>query len=348
MKIFIYEFLTGGGFYSLGQPPQSAPSLLREGLAMAEALAVDFVALGQTEVHLLRDARVEVDVPGCQIHAVRDESDEREQFSAAAAAADWTIVIAPEFNHLLAERCGWVREAGGRLLGAGDATVRLAADKQATCEHLAADGLSVPNGIAVAAGSSLPAAFNYPAVLKPRDGAGSTDTFLIVTAAEAAAFGPVEFDSVAFDARLEEFCAGVPVSVSVLCGPGRREPLLPSRQHLDDGGRFAYQGGSFPLKGNLVERAQRLALAAIDTLPDPLGYIGVDMILSSEPADDVVLEVNPRLTTSYIGLRSLATTNLAGAILDIAAGEAVNVTFDSRELEFDADGTVRTTTGTTT
>ena len=346
MNIFIYEFLTGGGFFSLDASPQSSPSLLSEGTAMATALAADFAAIEGTDVHLLRDVRVELAVSDCQIHEVTDAAAERACFWQLAAEADWTIVIAPEFDGLLAERCLWVRDAGGRLLGSRQETVELTSDKQRTVHHLSEHGIATPRGIAVEAGSRLPADFGYPAVLKPRNGAGSTDTYYLATAAAADTLGPL-----AFEGRLEEFQPGTPVSVAMLCGSEERQSLVPCLQRIADDGRFTYLGGSLPLENDLEARALRLAEAATATLTNPFGYIGVDMVLADDPADDVVLEINPRLTTSYIGLRAAANGNLAQAMLDVAVGRTQKIPFpsalhcDGQAVEFDADGTVRITTG---
>ena len=44
------------------------------------------------------------------------------------------------------------------------------------------------------------------------------------------------------------------------------------------------------------------------------GYVGVDLILTQDEA--LLIEINPRLTTSYIGLRQVIDFNLAEAIWD--------------------------------
>jgi predicted ATP-grasp superfamily ATP-dependent carboligase len=78
-------------------------------------------------------------------------------------------------------------------------------------------------------------------------------------------------------------------------------------------------------------------------MPEGRGYLGVDLLLG--PADDgsqdYVIEVNPRLTTSYVGLRALSETNVARAMLDVAAGRAPVLAFRDEVIEFDADGTIR-------
>ena len=70
------------------------------------------------------------------------------------------------------------------------------------------------------------------------------------------------------------------------------------------------------------------------------------MILGSDRrgAEDVVLEVNPRLTTSYIGLRHIVCGNLAARMIDVARGEAVAgpLQLENVSVEFDVTGKVDT------
>jgi predicted ATP-grasp superfamily ATP-dependent carboligase len=51
----------------------------------------------------------------------------------------------------------------------------------------------------------------------------------------------------------------------------------------------------------------------------------VDLVLgeAADGSQDQVIEMNPRLTTSYVGLRHLTATNLAEALLRLAAGERI-------------------------
>jgi predicted ATP-grasp superfamily ATP-dependent carboligase len=101
--------------------------------------------------------------------------------------------------------------------------------------------------------------------------------------------------------------------------------LPPCRQLLSDDGRFHYLGGECPLSDNLAARAQRLAARAVGMVPGLRGYVGVDLVLGDAADDsrDQIIEINPRLTTSYIGLRTLAGGNLAKAILAAAMGHAL-------------------------
>jgi predicted ATP-grasp superfamily ATP-dependent carboligase len=142
--------------------------------------------------------------------------------------------------------------------------------------------------------------------------------------------------------RLEEFCPGLPASVAFLCGPRQAWPLPPCEQRLSADGRFSYLGGRLPLAPALAARAISLGRRALAALPQALGYVGLDLVLGGDPdgGQDVVIEVNPRLTTSYIGLRGAAESNLAQAMLDIAEDREPALRFSSAEIQFDAEGAV--------
>jgi hypothetical protein len=97
-----------------------------------------------------------------------------------------------------------------------------------------------------------------------------------------------------------------------------------------------------PLAPGLAVRATELANRAVAALPPVVGYVGVDLVLGAEPdgREDAAIEINPRLTTSYVGLRAAAQANLAGAMWTIAQGAMPQVDFSTRPLEFDANGNV--------
>jgi predicted ATP-grasp superfamily ATP-dependent carboligase len=224
------------------------------------------------------------------------------------------------------------------VLGPDDTTIELASDKHRTAEHLQAHGVAAPSGMPLEAGERPPRSFDYPAVWKRRDGAGSLDVRLLRTADEAELAEPHGVPS-----RLERFLPGLACSVAWLCGPNGRHPLPPCRQHLSNDGRFTYMGGSTPLPPPLATRAVELSRRAIQSLPHPRGYLGVDLVLGedAEGRGNGVIEINPRLTTSYVGLRAICQGNLAQAMLDAANGRAQDLEFSSRRIEFSADGTVR-------
>jgi predicted ATP-grasp superfamily ATP-dependent carboligase len=200
---------------------------------------------------------------------------------------------------------------------------------------LRAAGVPVPEGCVLEPDEPLPTEFSYPAVLKPVDGAGSQDSYFIRGPHDA----PPAY---AFPRRLERFIPGQAASAAVLCGPAERIGLPPCKQRISDDGRLRYLGGESPLAAGLAERAKSLAERAVAALPVAVGYVGVDLVLGREldGGEDVVIEVNPRLTTSYVGLRAASRSNLAAAMWQVAHGELPALEFSDRAIEFDPSGNV--------
>jgi tyramine---L-glutamate ligase len=329
MRLFVYELLSAGG--------PSAPALRGEGWAMLSAVATDFMRVPGVEVSTLLAEGALPDV-GHVCHRTSAAA-EADRFDALAAQSEATLVIAPECDGLLEQRSRIVLEAGGRLLGAAPAGIRLAADKWELFRHWRARGVPTPHT------ERLPAPVAPPALCKPRHGAGSQATFLVRC--------PEDWPAVLQAARAEwpagellaqPFVAGQPASVALLLGPRQTVALRPATQHLSDDGRFQYRGGSLPLSALLAERAVRLAREAVAHIPGLQGYVGVDLLLghAADGGADVALEINPRVTTSYIGLRRLCRANLAETWLRVLCGEEVGpLAWRDGAVRFFADGTWR-------
>ena len=335
MHIFLYEWITGGGLVEeLGSLPES---MLAEGTAMVSALAADFAAIDDCRVTLLRDIRLDnLPLPKCEILDIHSAAQHEDEMVRLADKSDYTLLIAPEFDNLLLTTVKLVSSQGGQLLSANEELVELAADKQRTAEQLAAAGVPVPKSVRLGADQEkLPVDFTYPAVLKPIHGAGSQHILLVAGASD-------EPPSYPWSRRLEQYCPGVPASVAFLCGPTGTRALPPCQQHLTSNGRFTYTGGRLIGELALAQRATALARQAIDVMPSPQGYVGVDLVLgnAADGSEDVVIEINPRVTTSYVGLRAAANENLAQAMIDVATGCEANLSFSDQLLEFTANGQV--------
>ena len=324
MRVFVYEYLTALG---VGRDPADPlHPLHREGRAMSDAAASDFGRITGVVVVTLGDAG-----PG----------GEREAFRDAVRRCEWALVIAPEFDGILAERCGWVERDGGRLLGPAAGAVAFAGDKLLTAERWRRCGVSTP----ATTDRELTGCEAFPVVWKPRDGAGSAATFLLQDALDLARAKALRAaDGHAGPMILQEFVPGRAASVAFLCGPAGCFPLLPCLQLLSDDGRFKYLGGELPVPPHLAERAVRLGRRAVGCVPGLCGYVGVDLVLggAADGSEDYAIEINPRLTTSYVGLRALAEFNIAEAMLRVAAGDpAGELRWKPGPVRFLPDGTVR-------
>lgn len=302
--VFVYEFVTAR---RLGEQPGSdLHSLFVEGRAMRDAITADFAAVSGVTV-----LPFPTDVPDKE-HPTR--------FRELAKRADWSFIIAPETGGELEHLAREVLKVGGKLLGPSPDAIALTTDKLELSRHWAKH--RVPQ-IPTAPADDRPT--EYPAVLKPRDGAGSEDMQLVNSVEE---YEDAVRLNLGTGARIvQPFAPGRACSVAFLIGPKSQPavPLLPTVQRLSADGRFKYLGGELPLAEPLAERATHLASKAVGCVRGLFGYVGVDLILgeAEDGSADVAVEINPRLTTSYVGLRAATSGNLAGLLLDIAAGSPV-------------------------
>jgi predicted ATP-grasp superfamily ATP-dependent carboligase len=338
-RILVYEYTCSGGLLA-AERSYDVASLMGEGWAMLRALAADLAAIPGIQVHVLADHRgLPGPLPGCELITVHTADEECSILCRLAALADWAIVIAPEFDGILHQRCRLVESNGGRLLGPSSDLVALLSDKQRTAEHLERHGVPTPRGMLWRPEERLPSSPPCPVVIKPNDGAGSQETYVCHHLSQLHAT-LAEYRK---PARIESFVGGLPASVAFLCGPAGCVPLPACSQRLQVDRGISYLGGAMPLALALNERAAAIAGRAIDILRQPLGYVGVDMVLGNnvDGSEDYVIEINPRLTTSYVGLRAVSRSNLAEAMLAVARGRHPDLSFGREAIEFDADGTVR-------
>ena len=309
MRVFVYEHLSGGG--AAGAPEE----LIAAGREMRDAVVRDLLRAGDCAVSVAVGRHAPPAPAGANpMQALADET-------AAAFVArqsrlhDRTWVIAPETDGMLA---GLQRVVdAGRWLGCDAATIALAASKRATLAHAAEQGVATPLAFAAS-----PATRRW--VVKPDDGAGAVATRVHNT--RAAALDDVEARQRRGEsAVLEAWVAGEPLSLSLLCGPGHAELLAVNRQRLtiDALGVLAFAGVQIdalphadagragdPRIPTLRAWAQGLARA----VPGLRGYVGVDLVWHAQRGP-VLIEINPRVTTAYVGLSAALGRNLASAVL---------------------------------
>jgi tyramine---L-glutamate ligase len=320
--VFVYEYVTGGGLAGQDLPPSWAA----EGGAMRRAIVEDFAAVPGVRVVTTVDARLRVEAPpGVDVHLnFQGES----HFEALAAEADLTLVIAPETDGILARLAGKVEELGGRLLGPGRVAVEFLGDKLRLANFLGANGIDAPPTLPLGSRRfDPPGAWGDRFVVKPRWGAGSVDTRVCSVEVLRQWKGTDR----AFVAQ--PFLPGTPKSASVLVDSRGDIHLLAvgfQMIEFDENGRISYGGGFIPAGPFHFPWVVRQALeVARSTLgPSLRGFVGIDYL-----ADDgvtTVLEINPRPTTSLVGLcRRYPRGAIARAWLD-----AIDSTYDGEDLGF--------------
>jgi predicted ATP-grasp superfamily ATP-dependent carboligase len=304
MKIFAYEFITGGGLARAPLPR----SLAREGELMARALVRDLGALPGVEVWVSRDPRLP---PLAGARNLRPEAGEEplRAYRRLVRSADAAWPVAPETGGMLEALSRATLEAGVALLGSRPEAVAVAASKRATGRCLAAWG--IPAVPAFRHGDPLPD-LPGPWVVKPDDGAGSTDTLLWPDRPRAAEWLAARGDGFIAQPWIE----GEALSLSALFAGGEALLLTVNRQHLAvNSGRVYLESLTVHAQADTDGRFRRLAEDVARALPGLWGYAGIDLV--DTPAGALVVEVNPRLTTSWCALREALALNPAALVLQL-------------------------------
>lgn len=121
---------------------------------------------------------------------------------------------------------------------------------------------------------------------------------------------------------LQDYVDGVSTSVSLLSTGDEAVPLSLNRQNIKfNQGKLEYNGGEVPYEHRLSDDAKDIALKAVKSIEGLKGYVGVDLLLDEAQDEVYILEINPRLTTSYVALRRLLNFNLAEAMIGAVKGE---------------------------
>lgn len=305
MRIFAYEHIIGGGL--MGRHDISA--LAPEGELMLRALVQDLTSIVGVEVTVMRDPRVTLDLPAVQ-HVPRSAQDLWPTFMRAVREADAVWLIAPEQDGVLERLTSAVVQAERTLLGSRVEAVHVTSSKLHTATVLAAAGVgTIPS---FEREESLPGNV-IPIVVKPDDGAGCQETHLFTARAQLQGWLR-EHSGNAW--VFQPFVHGEALSLSVLCCDQRARLLACNRQHVSiSDGRFEFSGVSVNAVRDSDQRYTRVADAVIRALPGLWGYVGIDVIDTAH--GPVVVEVNPRLTTSYAGLRQALGLNVARLVLEL-------------------------------
>jgi predicted ATP-grasp superfamily ATP-dependent carboligase len=313
MRILVYEHITGGGMIDVPLPP----SLAHEGDLMLRALLCDLCELQGIRVSTTRDARLGGLGLGAEAHLVQDRRGLGRAWEGLLAQVDAVWPIAPET--VLEGLCRQVLEAGRALMNTPPAGVALAASKLGTVARLARCGVPVVPTYPASSGASvgLPDR-DGPWVLKPDTGLGCEG--LCVCPDRPALCSHLARIPEGSPYVVQPYVPGIPASLCLLCWSGEARLLSCNRQ------RILPVGDRLQLRGCLVndlagawERCEHLAWQVAAALPELWGLVGVDLLMTT--GGPRVLEVNPRLTTSYAGLRRALDANPAGLVLDLLASD---------------------------
>ena len=316
VKILVFEYITGGGFNKQELPD----SLIGEGGLMLNALLNNLTRLNGFDVTVMLDWRINELVCGTCTNKViiRPEHDITEEFARLVKQSDLVWPIAPEFDGILQNLCQTVELLGKVLLTSPATAVAIAGNKFKTYELLNQHQIAtVPTRLLddtyFSSFDRLRTGGEW--MVKPIDGVGCADSYVITNRQD--------FEQIAARKSsyiIQPHLQGVKTSLSCLFKQGsgwlvcvnlQRFELINRQYHLAD-----IVVNHHPDLGSYQQLIAKIASA----LPELWGYVGIDLI---ENDRTLVLEINPRLTTSFAGIYDALGINIAEAVLQLLHGEPI-------------------------
>jgi len=298
MEIVIAEYAVATG----------DPTIIGEGCAMLASLANSFAAGG----HLVRyPAREPVrGVRGDAVVCDGDGDDFATAIGRIARTCDAGIVVAPD--EILADLTEIIEE-GTVNLGCPSKSVRRCADKLVCSRILSDNGIAVPKIIDdadCADGADDVGVY----VVKPRSGCASEGISIM---SEKVNLGD--------DFIVTELVSGEHLSASLIIGKTTL-PLTVNKQKVEIGtDTIRYNGGVVPYPTPRWDEVMDTAMRAAYVL-GCRGYVGVDIVAGDEL---YVVDVNPRLTTSILGISKVIDHEIGDLIIRAELGdlpESVGIT----------------------
>ncbi|MCD4800642.1 MAG: ATP-grasp domain-containing protein [Methanococcoides sp.] len=290
MKILLSEYAVSTGM---------SGTYLLEGKAMLYTLASSFSRLGHEVIYTTSDTTIEHGKP------VRSsEEDIEATIRKCAKECDAGLVIAPE--EILPGLTAII-EDNTLNLGCSPDAVSICSDKLECTRMLENAGLAVPR--TYAPGQKMPLEGCW--VTKPRYGCASEDTFVCHRP-------EIKSSHIA-----TEYIEGEHLSVSLICGK-EQLPLTVNAQRMEidptkDASKIEYCGCTTPYRTDREQELYDVAKKATRALGCN-GYIGVDIILGDRP---YIVDVNPRPTTSLVGITKIMDKEIAELLLKNGMGETL-------------------------
>lgn len=255
----------------------------------------NLVAEGEAMLRTLKDGFFEL---GDEVVYPEAVTDFEEAVALLSKESDAGLVIAPD--DMLCEFTKLV-ESNTANLGCPSDSVKICADKKQTIKILSDGGIQVPR---IMSEEELASEQRY--VKKPRYGCASENVYIKKGKDMCSTPGHI----------ITEFIDGDDISSSVIIGKSSVLPLTINKQFIGvDGERLRYGGGLVPYSIGQEAESEIMRLSErVVTLLHCKGYVGIDFILDSDGTAHVV-EVNPRPTTSIVGIAKVLNYNIADLIL---------------------------------
>ncbi len=294
---------------------------------MLNALGRDLQEIPQAELILIRDRRLApVDFAATVVPVQTD--DYFSVLEELLVRCDAFIPIAPETNGELLRLCQLSERKACTLLSSGSSAVSIASSKLLTVKALQQAGIRcVETRLWEQEMSAEDIPFSFPIILKPDDGIGCEGQYIIETPQQLARLTAERInnrsvwlsDSSQGMARyvVQPYLSGQAASLSVVYHPSQAHLLSANIQCIERKESTILLRGC---KANELDRdglyLEQLSQDISYAIPGLAGYVGIDFLVHRGSLS--VLEINPRLTLSYIGLSDAININPAKLIFSLA------------------------------
>ena len=329
MKILVFEYITGGGLAGQDLPV----ALAAEGRMMLQALLDDLKSLSGIELILPLDQRcMDFALPAntCVV-PIGTSDDIQRVLPELIAQVDTVWPIAPEIDDILFDLTRLIENHEKCVLSSPSRIVAVAADKLRTYRYLTRRGIdAVP--------TELFQKENFDdtgkRVIKPIDGMGCQNTFVIDGSEELAAI--ISKVSATKNHIIQPYVEGSPISLCCLFRQGKGWLLCINKQDIRILGRqFRLVACQVNVPGD--REAYQVCVDKIaQAMPELWGYAGIDLI--ETPEGFSVLEINPRMTTSYVGVHQALGINVAEQVLRMLTDDPVPMPGSNQQITVSIDG----------
>jgi predicted ATP-grasp superfamily ATP-dependent carboligase len=309
-KILIFEYITGGGLSQEALPE----SLAKEGLLMLKALINELAPLSSVQLTILLDGRINDDkLPGnIKIIRVSKEQCVYQLLPVLIDEADFIWPIAPEMGGALQKITQLVEQKSKRLLNSSSQAIAICSDKLLTIQCLKKEDIATAESIQL---DEFSQEFAAPWVIKPKDGVGCLNNHLVSNRHEFIKIkSQIECQP---DYLVQSYIKGVSLSLSCLFKEGEAWLLCCNRQVVSiNKGMFELEACIVNINTENYKIYQDLINHVASVIFGLSGYVGID-IIQPESGQAMILEINPRLTTSYVGINQAIGFNVAKAVIEL-------------------------------
>jgi hypothetical protein len=321
--------MSSGGYAGL----PISNSVLSEGFGMLRTVASDFKAAGYEITVLLDDRISKLNPPinaDCTVPIFYPQ-EVKNFLSNIAKINDAVLIVAPETAQTLQSIVELVEKTGKVSINCESNTISKVANKIVLYQVLKTNHLAIPKTLSLRVNDDLAKVkraiknkLSYPVVFKPVDGVSCGGLSFVKGESQVEkAVEKIKAASAEENFVVQEFIEGESASVSLLCAKGKVFAISLNQQTTRVGApeeASCYEGGSVPFDHPLRQEAFTMAEKVVGCFEGLRGYVGVDLVLSKDKV--FVVDVNPRLTTSYVGLSRVASFNVAETIVNaIMKGE---------------------------